>query len=134
MTLPRLPRPALIVTSSALACVGLSFALSAGCGSARKQPIPDERIAADPQLAHGRLVFMHHCNPCHVGGAAGLGPALNDKPLPAVAIRTQVRKGVGTMPAFDEQHITDEQLDALVKYLQVLRQQEPLAEQPVASR
>ena len=102
-------------------------AVAVGCGSARKQPLSPQQIAADPQLAQGRQVFMQHCNQCHVGGAAGLGPALNDKPLPGVAIRTQVRQGLGTMPAFSEQRISDDQMDALVKYMAVLRNRPPLA-------
>ena len=95
----------------------------AGCGSARKDEVPASRYRDDPQLARGRVVFMQTCNQCHVGGAAGLGPAINDKPLPAFAIKTQVRKGVGTMPAFPQEEISDQDLDALVKYLGELRKQ-----------
>jgi mono/diheme cytochrome c family protein len=74
------------------------------------------------------MVFMHQCNQCHILGGPGLGPGLNDKPLPALAIKTQVRQGIGTMPAFSESDISNEQLDALVTYMQELRQQEsPLA-------
>ena len=95
----------------------------AGCGSARKDEVPASRYRDDPQLGRGRVVFMHTCNQCHVGGAAGLGPALNDKPLPAFAIKTQVRQGAGTMPAFPKEEISDQDLDAVVKYLLELRGQ-----------
>ena len=115
---------ALLATAAALAGAGL------GCGSARKSEIPESQFQSDSQLAQGRVVFMHNCNQCHVLGGPGLGPALNDKPLPAFAIKTQVRKGAGAMPAFSKDDITDEQLDAAVKYLEVLRNQEG----PLASR
>jgi mono/diheme cytochrome c family protein len=80
---------------------------------------------ADPKLVAGRQIFMANCYECHPGGSAGLGPSLNDKPLPAFAIRTQVRKGFGAMPAFDEGRIPDPDLDNVVAYLQMLRQHKP---------
>jgi mono/diheme cytochrome c family protein len=69
------------------------------------------------QMEQGRLVFMEHCHHCHPGGEGGLGPGLNDKPLPGFLMKTQVRLGMGVMPSFDEKDITPEQLDALVEYL-----------------
>jgi mono/diheme cytochrome c family protein len=71
----------------------------------------------------GERVFMAQCQQCHPGGAAGLGPAINNKPLPAFLIRYQVRRGLGAMPEFDEAVISDADLDALVAYLQELRRQ-----------
>ena len=107
----------------------IALALAAGCGSARKGDLSEERFHADPQLARGRVIFMHQCNQCHVQGGPGLGPGIIDKPLPADAIRTQVRAGVGTMPAFGEDKIKPDELDALVRYLQVLKAEgRPLAE------
>src|SRR4051812_10025610 len=99
-----------------------------GCGAERKQDLPPQQIAGNPELSRGQLVFMHECNQCHPGGAAGLGPAINDKPLPGGLIKTQVRQGLGTMPHFSEQHINDDDLSALVAYLQARRQQKPLAQ------
>ena len=99
-----------------------------GCGAERKQDLPPQQIAGNPELSRGQLVFMHECNQCHPGGAAGLGPAINDKPLPAGMIKMQVREGLGTMPHFSAQHISDDDLVALVAYLQARRQQKPLAQ------
>ena len=96
---------------------------AAGCGSARKEEIPATRFRDDPQLRRGQVVFMQTCNQCHVGGGPGLGPGLNDKPLPGFAIKTQVREGAGTMPAFPKSEISDDDLDALVKYMKVRREQ-----------
>jgi mono/diheme cytochrome c family protein len=64
---------------------------------------------------------MQYCNQCHVGGAAGLGPALSNKPLPGLVIRFQVRHGVGVMPSFGPRAISDSQLDDLVWYMKYLR-------------
>jgi len=99
-----------------------------GCGAERKQDVPPQQIAGNAELSRGQLVFMHECNQCHPGGAAGLGPAINDKPLPGGLIKTQVRQGLGTMPHFSEHHISDPDLDAVVAYLQARRQQKPLAQ------
>jgi mono/diheme cytochrome c family protein len=116
----------------ALAVVGMVGAcalfLAAGCGSERKQDLPPQQISGNPELSRGQLVFMHECNQCHPGGAAGLGPAINDKPLPGGLIKTQVRQGLGTMPHFSQQHISDDDLSAVVAYLQARRQQKPLAQ------
>jgi mono/diheme cytochrome c family protein len=98
-------------------------ACAAGCGSARKEEIPAARFRDDPLLRRGQVVFMQTCNQCHVGGGPGLGPGLNDKPLPGFAIKTQVREGAGTMPAFPKEEISDEDLDAVVKYMKVRREQ-----------
>jgi mono/diheme cytochrome c family protein len=102
----------------------LPFAFS--CSSSRREePLTGPLPLSDPKLVAGRQVFMHNCYECHPGGSAGLGPSLNDKPLPAFAIRTQVRKGFGAMPAFDESRIPDPDLDNVVAYLQMLRQHRP---------
>jgi len=76
----------------------------------------------DPQVQQGRLVFASHCYSCHPGGAGGLGPALNNKPLPRFLVKTQVRRGLGVMPKFDKHAIPPEDLDALTKYVVALRQ------------
>ena len=119
MTIPR------SIIRLAVACTGLCAI--PGCGPERKQSVPAAQIAADPKLAEGQSSFMHHCHQCHPRGGGGLAPGIVDKPLPALAIKTQVRQGVGTMPAFSERHISDQELDALVAYIQVLRDQPPLA-------
>ena len=104
----------------------LPFAFALGCATSRRdEPLAGPLPLSDPKLVAGRQVFMSNCYQCHPGGSAGLGPAINDKPLPAFAIRTQVRKGVGAMPAFDEARIPRPDLDNLVAYLQTLRKHKP---------
>ena len=79
------------------------------------------RLTPDSLSALGHRVLPQPCNPCHPGGAAGLAPSINDKPLPVGLMKTQVRQGLGLMPAFSEKEITDEELDAIIRYLKALR-------------
>jgi mono/diheme cytochrome c family protein len=97
--------------------VALGLVALVGCGSARRGVPFDEPLVLDAQQREGQRAFMRHCNQCHPEGGGGLGPALNNKPLPGPAIRLQIRKGVGEMPSFDEQRLPDAQLEALSAYL-----------------
>ncbi len=113
-------RPYLVTCALLLGSV-LLLALAA-CGTARRSvPVGPPLTLSEAQAERGQHVFMQYCNGCHPGGAAGLGPALNNKPLPGFAIRYQVRHGLGTMPAFSEEVISEEELDALADYLVALR-------------
>lgn len=104
----------------------LAALVATACGTARRgAPIVGEHEIEDPTVKRGQIVFYHFCHHCHPGGTQGLGPALNDKPLPEVAIDTQVREGLGAMPAFGDDVISDRELDDLVAYLFWLRDLEP---------
>jgi mono/diheme cytochrome c family protein len=99
--------------------------VAVGCSSARRgEPIagPLASLSADEHT--GRTVFMQSCHQCHPGGMAGLGPAINDKPLPAWLVKMQVRQGLGAMPEFGETEISDAELDALAEYVSALRSAE----------
>lgn len=74
----------------------------------------------DSTVARGRAVFMAKCDKCHPGGGAGLGPALNNKPLPAFLIRFQARHGLGAMPAFAEDELPQADLKEVADYLKSL--------------
>jgi len=101
----------------------LAVVLLAACGSARRgQPLAEEH-PPNAKLALGQQVFDRTCSQCHPGGTAGVGPSLNNKPLPQWAMRFQVRHGVGAMPRFSKQDISDEQLVAVTNYLVWLRHQ-----------
>ncbi|MGI9174648.1 MAG: c-type cytochrome [Rhodothermales bacterium] len=102
--------------------VALGSIALAGCGSARRgMPVQPPLEVSSVRVAEGQRVFMQFCNGCHPGGEAGVGVALNNKPLPGLAIHLQVRNGFGAMPAFSEEVIGDAQLDALIAYLKELR-------------
>ena len=115
--------PRALGTGIALALVVGSVVLTVtGCGPSRRdEPVTERLDASDPRVAAGERVFAAHCYQCHPGGSGGLGPAINDKPLPVALIKTQVRQGLGTMPAFPPDMISDDQLDALARYLKGLR-------------
>lgn len=103
--------------TAALLCV----LVLAGCASARRGEPLRGPLPLDARAEKGRMAFQRRCNGCHPGGEGGLGPALNNKPLPGFAIRYQVRHGLGVMPSFPEERLSDEDLDALVAYLKKLR-------------
>ena len=104
-----------------LVCVSGVLA-SIGCHSARRgEPLTGEVPVADQKVQRGQVVFMRNCNQCHPHGEGGLGPVLNDKPAPRFLMKTQVRTGLGTMPAFDKRKITPEELDDLMEYVLALR-------------
>ena len=106
---------------AAVFLIGASFFIPS-CGSAlRDEPITAPLPMGDEKVSVGQQVFMQHCYQCHPGGAGGLAPAINDKPLPVWLMKTQVRVGLGAMPGFSEKKISAEQLDALMVYLKALR-------------
>ena len=92
------------------------------CSSARRgEPISGPLNLDSKQLTEGQAAFNAHCDQCHPGGEAGLGPALNNKPLPPFLMKIQVRRGLGAMPGFSEEHISDRELDNLIAYIKALR-------------
>lgn len=98
--------------------------LPAACGSARRsEPLIGDRQVPNGTIALGQQLFDRNCSQCHPGGAGGLGPALNNKPLPQWAIKFQVRQGLGAMPAFSDRELSDAQLEAVAQYLVWLRRQ-----------
>ena len=87
----------------------------------RGEPRAPELVPTNAAIARGERLFQRFCYQCHPGGAAGLGPALNDKPVPKIAIRTQIREGVGSMPAFGDDWLTDAQVEDIASYVVALR-------------
>ena len=100
----------------------LAIALVAACGSPRRsEALGGSYAFADADLARGRVVYAQRCHACHPGGEAGLGPSLNEKPLPEFLIRYQVRHGLGAMPAFGEGEVSGSDLDRVVAYMKARR-------------
>ena len=111
-----------------LAAVAILLAVAA-CGTARRgAPVVAEKEITDPEVRRGEVVFFRNCNFCHPGGEAGIGPAINNKPLPEGIITTQVRQGLGMMPAFSAEEIGDPDLRAVAAYLRWLRGLQPTVE------
>ncbi len=114
-------RSVTFVLAIGCAAAAVCHLASGGCGSSRRaEPLVGPVTLTETQQL-GRAVFSQHCYQCHPNGAGGVGPAINDKPLPQALIRTQVRAGLGAMPGFDEHHISDRELKAVSEYLAVLR-------------
>jgi mono/diheme cytochrome c family protein len=93
-----------------------------GCATARRRPPLGAAPALTGRAAEGQVAFMEKCNRCHPGGEAGLGPALNNKPFPDFLKRFQVRHGLGVMPHFEKDQLSDAQLDAIIDYLKALHE------------
>lgn len=89
-----------------------------GCAMRKSEPIKKETFTpANERIAHGEQVFMQHCQKCHPGGEAGLGPSINANPAPQFIKRFQMRHGLGVMPAFSKGEIAKSDLHAISAYL-----------------
>lgn len=104
-------RPWLVV----LALVGLC-----ACDQRRSDPFVGP-VELNEQQLRGEWFFFRNCNECHPQGESGLGPSMNDKPLPDALIKVQVRTPVGIMPPFSDAVLPDDQLEDLVEYLKAIR-------------
>ena len=93
----------------------------ASCSARRGEPIKGPLPITSVAVEDGQKIFMRECHQCHPGGEAGLGPAINNKPLPGFMIRLQVRNGIGAMPAFSRSDINSKEMDDLVEFLKALR-------------
>lgn len=104
------------------AVVLLALLLLASCRTARRgEPLVGTHQPPSDDIARGQVAFDTHCNGCHPGGEAGLGLALNNKPLPRSLIKFQIRKGLGAMPGFPERVIGDAERDDIARYVVWLR-------------
>ena len=107
--------------------------VTAACGTPRRDaPFTGPHLPPTEEIRLGAQVFATSCNGCHPGGADGIGPAINNKPLPTWLMRFQVRNGLGVMPAFGREEIDEAQMEALLTYLVWLRRLD--LERPVAMR
>lgn len=99
----------------------------AACNQRRSEPFVGP-IELDEAEQRGELLFYRNCNECHPQGESGLAPGLNDKLVPDFVLKNQVRNPIAFMPEFEEDSLTDQQLDDLVEYLKALRRAKQLKE------
>ena len=100
----------------------LAMLLAAGyaASSRRGEPLGRPIVLTTPSEARGQVVYMKHCYHCHQGGEGGLAPALLQL-APGPILRTQIRLGLGVMPAFSFDEITPAEMDDLIAYIKALR-------------
>ncbi len=99
----------------------LTLLLSASCSVRRSEPITGPMNLTEEALKNGEKQYMTYCQKCHPIGESGLGPALNINPAPKFAKRFQVRHGLGVMPSFSKEVISDDDLDDILAYISVLK-------------
>lgn len=104
---------------NAVRAMVISALLTATACSTRKSLPLEGPLSLNESEQKGQLVFMEHCQRCHPGGEAGLGPAIN--PAPGFGKRFQIRHGLGAMPSFSENLISDQELDEMLSYLEALK-------------
>ena len=93
-----------------------------GCSSSKKEAYTVKPLAAtSEEVEEGKVLFHKFCNSCHPAGTAGLGAPIVTTSVPGFAIQFQIRNGLGEMPAFSEEQISDEEVDKIVEYIQALR-------------
>lgn len=68
---------------------------------------------ASSDVARGEELFNGICMSCHAGGA----PALADIGWEAAAMRRQIRRGEGRMPAITESRLSADDLEAVLAYM-----------------
>lgn len=103
------------------AFIAVVLIASSGCSARRGEPITRVNVGETPALLRGEQAFAANCDACHPHGEGGLGPALNDKPLPGFMMKLQIRAGLGAMPSFSEDEISAGELDDIVAYVKALR-------------
>jgi mono/diheme cytochrome c family protein len=104
----------------------IAAVLLSACASARRGEPVAGPLQLDDRARQGEIAFMHYCNQCHPGGEAGTGTSINNKPVPHVAMRLQVRQGVlGIMPKFSDAELPDHELDLILDYLDALASRHP---------
>ena len=115
------------MSARVLGVLGLVLGLGAvGCASPHRSEPFSGNLVLTGKAAPGQIAFMRYCNGCHPHGESGLGPSLNNKPLPVPAMKLQVRTGIvgGSMPSFPPSEISDEELDQITNWISSIRKVE----------
>lgn len=99
----------------------LTIVLVTSCSVRRSEPITGPLDIKNAALKNGEEQYMTYCQKCHPIGESGLGPALNTNPAPKFVKRFQVRHGLGVMPAFSKDEISDEDLDDILAYVAAIK-------------
>ena len=106
---------------SAIFITGISLFVTVACNTRRSEPFEGPIDTSDSSVIKGEIAFMQYCHKCHPSGEAGLGPALTINPAPKFIKGFQVRHGLGVMPSFKKDEISEEDLDNILLYLKKLK-------------
>lgn len=101
--------------------VAIIFTLAEACSSRRSEPLRGSLELSNDRVKNGHVLYMEHCQKCHPQGEGGLAPAINSNLAPGFIKRFQMRHGLGVMPSFKDDEISDEQLKDISKYLKALK-------------
>lgn len=117
-----------IAVASILLCLSVS-----ACGGGSEEPAGEESSGGEAEggsayegpitstdVTLGKEVFDTHCEDCHPGGEEDVGPSLIADPHTPARLRQQIREGSGKMRPFPEKRISNEDLEALLAYLQTI--------------
>lgn len=90
-------------------------------------PIPDVRGFEDSDLSRGLEVFTTNCAACHGATAAGVAVGQNDissnlDVASPIEIAEAIRSGPGVMPQFSDETLTQEDLLAVVNWVDELNE------------
>jgi mono/diheme cytochrome c family protein len=100
----------------------ISFSNFFSCKSRKSEPTVGKTMTiTDKRTLNGQEKYMMYCQKCHPGGEAGLGPALNSNPAPGFIKKFQVRHGLGAMPSFNKEEISDRDLKDIIRYVKALK-------------
>jgi ubiquinol-cytochrome c reductase cytochrome c subunit len=101
----------------------VQYVASLGAGPPVPRPHPDPS-----DVASGRELFTEHCAGCHqVAAEGGIMPGAKAPPLDrasATEIAEAVRIGPYVMPKFSERDLSDDELDAIVSYVEYAKDPE----------
>jgi mono/diheme cytochrome c family protein len=104
--------------------VAVAGGMLASCATPRQsEPRTGPFQPVNEQVARGETLFAQFCAKCHDSGHSGLAPGI--LPVPDFLIRFQVRHGLGVMPAFRDNVLSDAQLDDLIAYVDAIRAHPP---------
>jgi len=99
-----------------LLCIGIFLVTE--CGIRKSEPVTGKVfVPANEQVAHGEQLYMMYCQKCHPAGEGGVGLAINPVPVPQFVKRFQVRHGLGVMPSFKKDEISEPDLKDISKYM-----------------
>lgn len=72
------------------------------------------RAREQADLSGGAKAYATHCGYCH---DRAIGPAIGGRGLDAATLTAMVRNGPGSMPAFPQSLVSDDDIAAIAKYL-----------------